>query len=140
MPDTDAAIACLAGDGQLLHVPSPDWRDQVINNVALDRFDDGDPTRTSPRAARATGSGCRPGISTDRDAGTDTFFYEGARFGVHDWQGTAIYVTTWGRYGEGDYLEIRPEPGDWSFGGAEADAPKIMDDALIQLTGAAPDR
>lgn len=28
-----------------LHVPSPDWRDQVIYFALLDRFDDGDPAR-----------------------------------------------------------------------------------------------
>lgn len=28
----------------LLHVPSPDWRDQIIYFVMLDRFDDGDPS------------------------------------------------------------------------------------------------
>lgn len=32
-----------AGDARL-HVPSPDWRDQVIYFVMTDRFDDGDPT------------------------------------------------------------------------------------------------
>ena len=26
-----------------LHVPSPDWRDQVIYFAMIDRFDDGDP-------------------------------------------------------------------------------------------------
>lgn len=36
--------ACVSGDGQLLHVPSPDWRDQVIYMLMIDRFDDGDPT------------------------------------------------------------------------------------------------
>jgi glycosidase len=29
--------------GSLRHVPSPDWRDQVIYFVMIDRFDDGDP-------------------------------------------------------------------------------------------------
>lgn len=42
-----------------------------------------------------------------------------------------------GNADEGDYLEIKLEPSDWSFGGAEADAPKIMDDALIRLAGTA---
>lgn len=32
------------GDGRLLHVPSPDWRDQVIYFVMIDRFANGDPT------------------------------------------------------------------------------------------------
>ena len=31
-----------ADDGPL-HVPSPDWRDQVVYFAMIDRFDDGDP-------------------------------------------------------------------------------------------------
>lgn len=32
-------------DGRLLHVPSPDWRDQIIYSILVDRFNDGDPSR-----------------------------------------------------------------------------------------------
>jgi glycosidase len=32
------------------HVPSPDWRDQVVYFVMLDRFDDGDPANNDQRA------------------------------------------------------------------------------------------
>lgn len=32
-----------SGDPAVLHVPSPDWRDQVLYFVMIDRFDDGDP-------------------------------------------------------------------------------------------------
>ncbi|HYW50836.1 MAG TPA: alpha-amylase family glycosyl hydrolase, partial [Gemmatimonadaceae bacterium] len=32
-----------ATDDPLLHVPSPDWRDQVVYFVMIDRFDDGEP-------------------------------------------------------------------------------------------------
>ena len=43
------AVGCCAwagvatGQGLKLHVPSPDWRDQVIYFVVTDRFADGDP-------------------------------------------------------------------------------------------------
>ena len=43
-PAMPAADVCASGDGQLLHVPSPDWRDQVIYMLMIDRFNDGDPT------------------------------------------------------------------------------------------------
>ena len=43
-PAPASADVCISGDGQLLHVPSPDWRDQVIYMLMTDRFDDGDPT------------------------------------------------------------------------------------------------
>lgn len=36
--------ACAAGSSQLLHVASPDWSEQVIYMLMIDRFDDGDPT------------------------------------------------------------------------------------------------
>ncbi len=35
--------ACAANPGQLLHVASPDWREQVIYMLMIDRFNDGDP-------------------------------------------------------------------------------------------------
>ena len=38
------AGTCASGDRQLQHLPSPDWRDQVIYMLMTDRFDDGDPT------------------------------------------------------------------------------------------------
>ena len=41
-PGADAAGTQEAGRGPL-HVPSPDWRDQVVYFVMIDRFDDGDP-------------------------------------------------------------------------------------------------
>ncbi len=34
----------------LLHVPSPDWRDQVIYFLMIDRFDDGDPSNNDQGA------------------------------------------------------------------------------------------
>jgi hypothetical protein len=35
-----------------LHVPSPDWRDQVIYFVMTDRFDDGNPRNNDQGAGR----------------------------------------------------------------------------------------
>ena len=34
----------------LLHVPSPDWRDQIIYFLLTDRFNDGDPRNNDQRA------------------------------------------------------------------------------------------
>ena len=39
-----------ASDDLLLHVPSPDWRDQVVYFLMTDRFDDGDPTNNDQGA------------------------------------------------------------------------------------------
>ena len=38
------------GASAALHVPSPDWRDQVVYFLMTDRFDDGDPTNDSQGA------------------------------------------------------------------------------------------
>ncbi len=39
-----AADPCQNDVELLLHVPSPDWRDQVVYMLFIDRFDDGDPS------------------------------------------------------------------------------------------------
>ena len=43
------AVAACAPEGGL-HVPSPEWRDQVIYFAMIDRFDDGDPTNNDQGA------------------------------------------------------------------------------------------
>ncbi len=44
------AAATAGAQALLLHVPSPDWRDQVIYFVMTDRFDDGDPANNDQGA------------------------------------------------------------------------------------------
>ncbi len=39
-----ASAVCASDDAQLLHVPSPDWREQIIYMAFIDRFEDGDPS------------------------------------------------------------------------------------------------
>ena len=53
--------------------------------------------------------------------------------GVDDWAGVQVYVTTWESSAEGDYIDVRPEPSEWFFGGGEPGNPKIMDDVLLDL-------
>ena len=77
--------------------------------------------------------GVSPRLSTDQDSRTITLFYEGAALGVDDWTGSRVYVTTWESTAEGDYTDIRPEPSEWFFSGAESGDPKIMDDVLLEL-------
>jgi glycosidase len=43
-------LPATAADGLLLHVPSPDWRDQILYFVLTDRFDDGDPANNDQGA------------------------------------------------------------------------------------------
>lgn len=79
--------------------------------------------------------GVSPQITADKQAGTITFFYRGARLGVEDWTGTRVYVTTWSSSAEGDYIDLRPEPSQWMFGGGRPGEPKILDDLLLVLDG-----
>ena len=90
---------------------------------------------TTHAAANEQGEklGISPRISTDPEGRTVTFFYEGERFGVDDWQGANIYVTTWEHNPEGEYTDINPSPSDWFFGGAPPDSPKVLDDLLIAV-------
>ena len=81
--------------------------------------------------------GVSPRVSADRDSRTVTLFYEGDALGVDDWTGSRIYVTTWSSTAEGDYIDFRPEPADWFFSGGEPGDPKILDDVLLDLAGAA---
>jgi len=41
---TTKTMCAASGDGKLLHVASPDWRDQVVYQMFIDRFNDGDPS------------------------------------------------------------------------------------------------
>ena len=45
-----AVVANASASDGALHVPSPDWRDQVIYFVLVDRFDDGDPANNDQGA------------------------------------------------------------------------------------------
>jgi glycosidase len=47
---TICSLAAPAAAGLKLHVPSPDWRDQVIYMVMTDRFADGDPSNNDQGA------------------------------------------------------------------------------------------
>lgn len=58
-----AALSAQAGQPRL-HVPSPDWRDQVVYFVVTDRFDDGDPRNNDQRAGEY-----RPGDRTRYQGG-----------------------------------------------------------------------
>ena len=77
--------------------------------------------------------GVSPRVTSDKASRTITFFYEGAALGVDSWAGVKVYVTTWETSGEGVYVDIRPEPSQWFFGGGERDDPKILDDVLLDL-------
>lgn len=56
------------------------------------------------------------------------FTYNPTSFGLTSWQGVKVYVTVWDFDGlEAKYRPISPMGGQWSYGGAAEDAPRIMD-------------
>lgn len=77
--------------------------------------------------------GLAPVIEVDKDNDSIRFIYQGSDFGVMDWDGVSIYITTWDKSGEGNYRELSAKEALWTFGGADANEPKILDDVFIKL-------
>ncbi len=82
-----------------------------------------------------TGSklGAAPQLQVDVDQALITVSYQGQVLGVNDWAGAEIYLSTWDKTGEGVLRELAVEPSAWSFGGADANAPKVLDDVWLKL-------
>ncbi len=86
-----AATACALAAGEprprLLHVPSPDWRDQVIYFVMTDRFADGDPANND------LGAGVyKPGDGTRHQGGDLRGLLERLDY-VQGLGATALWIT-----------------------------------------------
>ena len=73
--------------GELRHVPSPDWRDQVIYFVMIDRFDDGDPTNNDQ------GAGEFDPASNAHYSGGDLAGIERRLDYIRDLGATALWIT-----------------------------------------------
>ncbi|MDJ0657570.1 MAG: glucodextranase DOMON-like domain-containing protein, partial [Xanthomonadales bacterium] len=94
-------------------------------------------TYSSDRSsAKRQGSkfGVAPRVTASKDQREITLFFQGERLGINSWDDATLYVTTWDVNGEGTYLNTDPEPSNWHFGGAPADAPKVMDDLLVTIS------
>lgn len=69
-----------------------------------------------------------PTVTTDAEARTVRFTYEKGPFGVEDWTGARVYVTTWDFDGiDNRFRPLTPEGGQWVMGGGAETDPKIMD-------------
>lgn len=80
-----------------------------------------------------------PSIRTNPAAGTITLTYQGRAFGVDDWAGSQIYLSTWDKSGEGQLRALQSEPGDWHFSARDPQGPKVLDDLLLSLPAKQPD-
>lgn len=79
-----------------------------------------------------------PQIGTNPAAGTITLTYQGRAFGVDDWAGSQIYLSTWDKSGEGQLRALQAEPGDWHFSASDPQGPKVLDDLLFRLPARQP--
>ena len=72
-------------------------------------------------------------ISVDKSKQQISISYQGRSLGIHNWQGSQIYITTWDMDGEGHYRPLTMSGGQWEFGGGNGKDAKIMDDILIKI-------
>jgi glycosidase len=70
-----------------------------------------------------------PKIKVDAALRQIELTHDGANFGVADWGGVRLYLTTWDFDGlDARYRDLSEAGGQWVMGGAPAGSPKIMDD------------
>ena len=72
-----------------------------------------------------------PRISVDRAANTVTFTLPARALGDSDLSGARIHVTTWDY--DGGYRPLAPQATGNTFGGGDADGPKVMDALSIRI-------
>jgi glycosidase len=84
---TDPMPAPHVEGAQTLHVPSPDWRDQIIYFVMIDRFDDGDPRNSDQ------GTGEYDPADNAKFSGGDLKGIEHRLAYIHGLGATAIWIT-----------------------------------------------
>ena len=77
--------------------------------------------------------GAAPQLHVDVANQRITVSYQGQALGIQDWADAEIYLSTWDKSGEGVLRELKPAASAWQFGGAAADAPKVLDDVWLQL-------
>lgn len=82
---------------------------------------------------RGSKVGLAPTIKTIKEENLIRILYQGEQFGVTDWSNIKIYISTWDMTGEGTFRELSQEASGWSFGGANPNGPKVMDDILLSL-------
>lgn len=84
---TPATAAAGAGGPLRLHVPSPDWRDQILYFVLTDRFDDGDPGNNDQGAGEY-----RPGSAAHHQGGDFAGLQRRLDY-IHGLGATALWLT-----------------------------------------------
>ncbi|MEL7449021.1 MAG: alpha-amylase family glycosyl hydrolase [Pseudomonadota bacterium] len=116
-----------------IHAEMPEGLDWSIGHVAYGwgNYAFGPEGATAEEAPRKYP--VAPNVKADKEAKTITFTFRGRDYGIEDWTGAKLYITTWDITGEGYYRHLSPEGGAWDFGGGEEDGPKIMDQMLLTV-------
>jgi len=97
------------------------WGNSVFNAEGASATDTG------------TKLGAAPKLQVDVAKKRITVTYQGQMLGIQDWAGAEIYLSTWDKTGEGLLRDLAPKASAWNFGGAPADAPKVLDDIFLKL-------
>ena len=118
---TETAVDACASDELMLHVPSPDWRDQVIYMMFIDRFDDGDPSNNDqgydeyrPELNTHFSGGDLQGMINRvdylKELGITSVWYTPPV--MNQWWSTPYQATGWHGYWATNFREIDPHFGD----------------------------
>lgn len=78
--------------------------------------------------------GAAPKLQVDVANALINVSFQGQELGITDWAGAEIYLSTWDKTGEGVLRAIAPVASAWDFGGANRDAPKVLDDIWLKLS------
>ena len=116
----DALSSCAPDSVPLLHVASPDWRDQVIYMLFIDRFDDGDPSNNDqgrdeydPAKATHFSGGDIQGIINRvdylQDLGVTAVWMSPPVY--NQWWSSLYQATGWHGYWATDFRSIDPHFG-----------------------------
>ena len=92
------------------------WGNTLYSAEGADETHRGKPISTSPK------------IKVEIDNKTITITYNADQFNMDSWQGSKIYISTWGSDGEGHNRDIQQLPSRWSFASKTKHAPYILDD------------
>ena len=69
-----------------------------------------------------------PKVKVSTNLNTISITYNASQFGLSDWNGVELYISTWDVSGEGDYRSITSEASRWQFSRPGGDGPYILDD------------
>ncbi len=78
-----------------------------------------------------------PQILVDKEKRLIRIIYKGQAFGLNNWSGSTIYLSTWDKTGEGEYRAVSDTAGKWEFTAASRQSPKVMDDVLFSIPATA---